>query len=142
MILGTRERSSVVWEGSGWKTGAIGGCGLAGAEEGFARRNGVGRHLQRGRCADCSSLLLADPGWRKGVRPLTLLLLHTRQATGKTISLHSGGGTYSKSLFKLQQLTHEMEVGGNTRALALDKVIGRPEVIVEALHDVGHGDCG
>ena len=43
---------------------------------------------------------------------------------------------------KLQQLTHEVEVGGHTGTSRLHKVVSRPQVIAEALHDVGHADSG
>lgn len=41
---------------------------------------------------------------------------------------------------KVQQLTHEVEVGGNVGLLPLDEVVGVVEREVEPLHQVGHGD--
>lgn len=43
--------------------------------------------------------------------------------------------------FKVQKLTHEVEVGGNVGLLSLDKVIRIVQREVEPLHQVGHGDC-
>lgn len=41
---------------------------------------------------------------------------------------------------KVQELTHEVEVGRNVGLLPLDKVISVVEGEVESLHQVGHGD--
>lgn len=41
---------------------------------------------------------------------------------------------------EVQQLTHEVEIGGNVGLLPLDKVIGVVEGEVESLHQVGDGD--
>lgn len=41
---------------------------------------------------------------------------------------------------KVQELTHEVEVGRNVGLLPLDKVISVVEGEVEPLHQVGHGD--
>lgn len=41
---------------------------------------------------------------------------------------------------KVQQLTHEVEVGRNVGLLPLDKVVGVVQGEVESLHQVGHRD--
>lgn len=56
-----------------------------------------------------------------------------------------GGTVVTRALqaqrpLKIQELTHEVEVGGNVGLFPLDKVVGVVEGQVESLHQVGHRD--
>ena len=51
------------------------------------------------------------------------------------------GTVQPKCPFKVQELTHEVEVRGNVGLLPLDKVVSIVEREVESLHQVGDSDC-
>ena len=50
------------------------------------------------------------------------------------------GAVQAKSSLEVQELAHEVEVGGDVRLLAFDEVVGIVEGEVELLHQVRHGD--
>ena len=63
---------------------------------------------------------------------------------GEEELLLAGGAVITRAVqpqcpLKVQELTHEIEVGGNVGLLPLDKVVGVVEGEVESLHQVGHG---
>lgn len=64
---------------------------------------------------------------------------------GEKKLLFAGGAVVAGSVapqcpLKVQQLTHEVEVGRNVGLLPLDKVVGIVQGEVESLHQVGHCD--
>lgn len=50
------------------------------------------------------------------------------------------GAVEAQCPLKVQELAHEVEVGGDVRLLPLDEVVGVVERQVELLHQVRHGD--
>lgn len=67
--------------------------------------------------------------------------------SGKVEGLCGGGGhavvtwtVEAQSPLKVQELAHEVKVGGDVRLLHLDNVVGIIHGEVELLHEVGHGD--
>lgn len=50
------------------------------------------------------------------------------------------GAVQPQRPLEVQQLAHEIEVGGNVGLLPLDEVVGVVQREVEPLHQVGHGD--
>lgn len=57
---------------------------------------------------------------------------------GGTVITHT---VQAQCPLKVQELTHEIEVGGNVGLLPLDKIISVVEGEVKSLHQVGHSDC-
>lgn len=50
------------------------------------------------------------------------------------------GAVEAQCPLKVQELAHEVEVGGNVGLFPLDEVVGVVQRQVELLHQVGHGD--